>query len=249
MITRRTFMSKLALASTGILIVPPMELFARKKGDPWDVPVELQREMYKSAIAIAKKKIRTGDVSRVFKIPFLDAAFNGNIFLWDTCFIACYAKYHQHELPIANALDNFYNMQEEDGYICREYLPDGKPMWPKEHPVSINPPLLAFAELELYSQSKNKQRLSMAYPHLKKFFYYLVEHYRMDDQLFFNDAFGSGMDNIPRYPFGWKDDGKGIPIKNLHPEIFVYEGLSPLWNRQGLSTKLCRSLFMKKYMK
>ncbi len=124
-------------------------------------------------------------------------------------------------------------MQEADGYICREYTKEGKAMWPKEHPVSINPPLLAFAELELYSQRKNKQRLQKVYPALKKFYHYLVANYRMEDKLFFNDAFGSGMDNIPRYPDGWQDDGKGIPIRNLFPEIFVYDGLSPLWNRQG----------------
>jgi hypothetical protein len=231
--SRRKFLSSVTLTATGAMLAPKLIGLAAGKKNEWDVPIALQKEMYATALAIAKKKVRDGDVAPIFKTPFLDAAFNGNIFLWDTCFIACYAKYHQDELPIANALDNFYHLQEADGYICREYTPDGNPMWPKEHPVSINPPLLAFAELELYGISKNKQRLQEVYPTLKKFFNYLVAHYRMDDGLFFNDAFGSGMDNIPRYPDGWKDDGKGIPIRNLHPEIFVYEGLSPLWNRQG----------------
>lgn len=233
MASRRKFIQQVAVATTGTLLTPSFNLFAGNNNKDWDVPPALQKEMYNAAIAIAKKKIRGGDDEPVFKLPFLDAAFNGNIFLWDTCFIACYAKYHQKELPISNALDNFYRLQETDGYICREYTKEGKAMWPKEHPVSINPPLLAFAELELYSQSKNKQRLQNVYPALKKFFHYLVVHYRMEDKLFFNDAFGSGMDNIPRYPDGWTDDGKGIPIKNLFPEIFVYDGISPMWNKQG----------------
>ncbi|MBK6936344.1 MAG: hypothetical protein IPH18_05220 [Chitinophagaceae bacterium] len=55
----------------------------------------------------------------------------------------------------------------------------------------------------------------------------------MDDHLFFSDAFGSGMDNIERYPPDWQDDGKGIVLKNLYPEIFNYKGHSAAWNRQG----------------
>jgi hypothetical protein len=197
--------------------------------------LELQHRMHDAALGMARRQVRGGPNAPYFKAPYLDAAFNGNIFLWDTCFIAAYAKYHQDELPIAQALDNFYGLQDRDGYICREYLPDGTPMWPKNHPVSINPPLLAFAELELFGQSKNLDRLNAVYPKLVRFFDFLVRTYRGDDHLFFSDAFGSGMDNIPRYPEGWSDDGQGIALENLHPEIFRYEGLSPRWNRQGRS--------------
>jgi len=194
---------------------------------------EFRKQMFDAALALAKTHVRGGPTAPFFKTPYVDAAFNGNIFLWDTCFIAAYAKYHQNELPIAAALDNFYRLQEPDGFIGREYLPDGRPMWPKSHPVSINPPLLAFAELELYGQSKNLDRLKAVYPKLAANFDYLVRTYRQDDGLFFSDAFGSGMDNIPRYPEGWQDDGAGLVLENLHPEIFQYEGLAPRWNRQG----------------
>jgi hypothetical protein len=203
--------------------------------DQYQVPVALQTEMYETALSIAKKKIRGGPSDPVYKNPFVDAAFSSNIFYWDTCFIACYAKYHPGELPVASALDNFYGRMEPDGFISREYTKEGKTMWPKEHPVSINPPLLGFAELELYSQQPDTERLKRVYPFLKKHFYFLVKHYRMDDHLFFSDALGSGMDNIPRYPDGWQDDGKGIVLENLYPDIFKYEGLSPAWNKQGRS--------------
>jgi hypothetical protein len=203
--------------------------------DQYKVPKALQDEMYATALSIAKKKIRGGPADPVYKKPFVDAAFSSNIFYWDTCFIACYAKYHPDELPIANALDNFYGRMEADGFIGREYTKEGKTMWPKEHPVSVNPPLLAFAELELYAERPDVERLKRVYPILKKHFDFLVKQYRMDDHLFYSDAFGSGMDNIPRYPDGWKDDGKGIHLTNLYPEIFKYEGLSPAWNTQGRS--------------
>ncbi|HMI80021.1 MAG TPA: trehalase family glycosidase, partial [Ferruginibacter sp.] len=233
MSSRRKFIQQVSLTTAGALLIPALKTFAAD--DEWFVPPALQKEMYEAAIGLAKKNIRGGATDPVYKKPFVDAAFSKNIFFWDTCFIACYAKYHPVELPIENALDNFYDLQDEDGFICREYTKDGKPMWHKSHPVSINPPLLAFAELELYSKTKNKKRLLKVYPALKKFYDFLVKHYRMDDHLFFSDAYGSGMDNIVRYPDGWQDDGKGIPVNNLYPEIFKYDMLSSKWNRQGRS--------------
>jgi hypothetical protein len=236
--SRRNFIKQIAVSATGTLLVPSLAAVAGTGKKEWEVPVALQSEMYNSAMAIAKKKIRGGPSDPVFKKPFLDAAFSGNIFLWDTCFMAVYAKYHPVELPVANALDNFYHLQEADGFICREYTKEGRAMWPKDHPVSINPPLLAFAELELFSRSQDRQRLKSVYPLLKKFYGFMVKQYRMADGLFFSDALGSGMDNIPRYPEGWQDDGKGIPVNNLFPELFAYSGLSSLWNLQGRSVDL-----------
>ena len=234
MFSRRHFLKTTSIAGAGSLLLPSCNSLFLNNGQPvYDVPKALREEMYQKALAIAKTKIRGGENDPVFKKPFVDAAFSSNIFYWDTCFIACYAKYHQEELPIINALDNFYSLMEPDGYICREYTKEGKPMWPKEHPVSMNPPLLAFAELELYTVHQDKNRLIKVYPLLKKHFEYWVSTYRGDDKLFFNDAFGSGMDNIERYPENWHDDLKGIKIKNLHPELFVYDGLSPAWNKQG----------------
>ncbi|HEY3887874.1 MAG TPA: trehalase family glycosidase [Caulobacteraceae bacterium] len=209
--------------------------FAQAVRDDWAVPVPLQHRMYRTAIDIARRKIRGGPRDPAFPKPFLDAAFSTNIFLWDTCFIAAYAKYHQAELPIANALDNFYVRQDADGFICREYTEAGLPVWPKDHPISINPPLFAFAELELYSQSKDLGRLAHAYPTLKRFFDFLHRTYRCDDGLYFSDAVGSGMDNIPRHPDGWRDDHAGLPIHPNFPKRFNYTGLNAAWNRQGRS--------------
>ncbi len=235
MVSRRRFIEN------GVLLGSALALWSFKPraltfpGDEFDVPKDLQKEMYNKALALARLKIRGGSDHPVFKKPFLDAAFSESIFYWDTCFIATYAKYHQDELPIANALDNFYDRMDADGYICREFRPDGTPFWPKNHPVSMNPPLLAFAELELFSIKNDEKRLAKVYPFLKKHFQYWIETYQCPDKLFFSDAFGSGMDNIERYPYGWQDDKQGIPLVNLHPEIFLYDSLSSKWNRQGRS--------------
>lgn len=195
--------------------------------------------MYEAALRIARTKIRGGPDAPFFKRPYLDAAFNGNLYLWDTAFIATWAKYHQDELPVAAALDNFYAMQESDGYIDREYNADGRPVYPKTHPVGINPPLLAMAELELFSILPDLDRLRRVYPKLLAQHRWISAAYGADDGLFFSDQTGSGMDNLNRYPPGWTDDGQGLPMDwsqcTVRREQFMewpnFLGLS--WNRQG----------------
>ena len=177
-------------------------------------------QMYAAALAITKRKVRGGDTEPFFKQPFIDAAFSPNIFLWDSCFMCCFAKYHLDELPVYQALDNFYGRMEEDGYICREYFPDGRPLWPKDHPVSINPPLLAWAEWEIYGVSGSAERLAEVYPTLKKNFEFHVNTYMMEDDLFYGDTLGMGMDNIPRSPRGWvPDKGNGMTHHELGEEL------------------------------
>ncbi len=215
----------------------------------FEVTPELSKRMYNRALEITKSKIRGGDTEEFFKKPFIDAAFSENIFLWDTCFMVCFAKYHLDELPVYQALDNFYDQIEEDGYICREYRQDGSPLWSKNHPVSINPPLLAFAELEIYSVSNDKERLQKVYPILKMNFEFLVKTYQGDDHLFYADTLGMGMDNIQRYPVGWDNDGNGLTHHELGDKIgemnassddrlnyFITEypkTLQGVWNKQG----------------
>jgi glycogen debranching enzyme len=201
-------------------------------------------KMYTKALEIAQQKVRGGNDAPFFKKRYLDAAFSHNIFLWDTAFMSAFAKYHVQQLPIEQALDNFYGLQEEDGYICREYYETGRPYWHKSHPVSQNPPLLSFAELEVYGQTKDKIRLRRVYPHLVKNFDFLVRQYQVvgndDDFLFFSDALGSGMDNLPRWPKDWTDDKLGIVgcTENLPGDNYSHEYLKShhsLWNQQGRS--------------
>ncbi|MEM8999072.1 MAG: trehalase family glycosidase [Bacteroidota bacterium] len=253
---RRGFNQTLGLGTVGAATV----LSCKQNGNgaiteikpaSFEVTPELSELMYAKALEITKAKVRGGDSEPFFKAPFVDAAFSDNIFLWDTCFIVCFAKYHLDELPVYQALDNFYDRMEEDGYICREYRKNGEPLWSKDHPVSINPPLLAFAETEIYSIKKDKERLRKAYPILKKNFGFHVEHYQGEDKLFWGDTLGMGMDNIPRFPRGWTTDmGNGMTHHELGEKLgkmggstaeerlntFISEYVNTLqgvWNKQG----------------
>jgi len=220
---RRDFAKNLAYSVSALGL--SSAVLSCKNNTPLERPVEnddnqvsedLSKEMYSKALAITKSKVRGGDSEAFFKKPFIDAAFSKNIFLWDTCFMCCFAKYHMDELPVYQALDNFYGRMEGDGFICREYRNDGRPLWSKDHPVSINPPLLAFAEMEIYKVNKNIDRLKRVYPILKKNFYFHVNTYMLEDNLFYGDTLGMGMDNIPRAPRDWEPtEGNGMTHHEL----------------------------------
>jgi hypothetical protein len=64
---------------------------------------------------------------------YVDAAFNGNIFLWDTCFMTMFYNVAHPLTPGIGSLDNFYARQHDDGEICREIIArDGKDEWVAE---------------------------------------------------------------------------------------------------------------------
>jgi hypothetical protein len=57
-----------------------------------------------------------------FVSQFIDAAFNQNIFLWDSCFMSMFCNYAYPLVPGISTLDNFYAKQHEDGEISREIV-------------------------------------------------------------------------------------------------------------------------------
>lgn len=172
---------------------------------------ELEKQFYDGALAIARKKIAEGEEFRrshpetAAKIlPRLATGGGfGGLFVWDTAFCVLWAKYDADELPVTTSLDNFYRLQRDDGFICREFQADGTPCWGSEHPMSWNPPILAWAEWELFQSGvTDAGRLKKVYPALKKNHEFCRKTYRRPDGLYFSDALGGGMDNLPRLPIG-----------------------------------------------
>lgn len=53
---------------------------------------------------------------------FIDAAFNQDIFLWDSCFMSMFCNYAYPLVPGISTLDNFYAKQHKDGEISREIV-------------------------------------------------------------------------------------------------------------------------------
>ncbi|MBA3944388.1 MAG: hypothetical protein H0X37_07475 [Herpetosiphonaceae bacterium] len=163
-------------------------------------------ELYWYAWQLAARMVRHGTPENNFSPTYVDAAFGGNIFQWDTCFIATFARYSRELIPVLPAFDNFYRLQDTDGYIAREYRwENGARLWAKRSGDSLNPPLFAWAEWQVYRLTADRERLRTVWPHLDSYYRYLEQWHRNDDGTYWITDMGSGMDNTPRFAAGWID--------------------------------------------
>ena len=76
--------------------------------------------MYWKAWELAFRNFHQPAPGSGFVSPFIDAAFNQNIFQWDTCFLTMFCNVAHPLVPGIGSLDNFYARQHPDGAICRE---------------------------------------------------------------------------------------------------------------------------------
>ncbi len=83
-----------------------------------DHPLWIQ--VYWKAWKLAFKNFHEPAPQSGFVSQFIDAAFNQNIFLWDTCFLTMFCNPAHPLVPGIGSLDNFYARQHADGEICRE---------------------------------------------------------------------------------------------------------------------------------
>ncbi len=163
-------------------------------------------EMYWKAWSFLVQNISHGSAENGFTGTYLDAAFNGNIFQWDTCFMVQFARYGYHFLPVLPSLDNFYRKQDSDGYICREYRRlNGKPVFSKSSADAVNPPLFSWAEWEYYRISNGLDRLHKVLPGLISYYRWLAAGRQNESGLYWSSPLGCGMDNTPRYAANWID--------------------------------------------
>ena len=85
---------------------------------------EEEINMYWRAWEIGVGNLRNPQPGSGFIMPYIDTAYNGNIFMWDSSFILMFARYGARFFPFQNTLDNFYAKQHPDGFICREIKAD-----------------------------------------------------------------------------------------------------------------------------
>ena len=163
--------------------------------------------------------------------------FTGH-FLWDAAFSTFWAVHAPPEWAslAASTLDNLYRFAEPDDYIGREFMADGTPVWDPEHPISFNPPMLSWAELELADKSESpksevrSQRLARVYPALVRHHRSCERKFRRSDGLYFSSILGCGMDDLPRWPRGFTPDQRaagGIPLT----ERSLGERSRDIWSR------------------
>lgn len=155
-------------------------------------------EMYWKAWEIAVGNIRQVEEGSGFVSPYLDVAYNGNIFMWDTSFMMMFTRYGYHYFPFQHSLDNFYAKQHPDGFICREIMVDGYDCFERYDPTSTGPNLMPWAEMAYFKQYGDMERLHKVFPVLCAYYKWLKLNHTWPNGTYWSSGWGTGMDNMPR---------------------------------------------------
>jgi hypothetical protein len=200
---------------SGILKIPPESpaFFKTELPRPILSGYEHFIELYWQAWKILHGKIKQGNKSNGFVAQYIDEGFNELIYQWDSCFMAMFAMYGGEGFPAMQTLDNFYQKQYPDGWICRVYWEsNGEPAhFPSEEEPMINPPLFAWVEWKYYLLSGDSSRFRKVLPVLDAYFKWIDQNCSGMDRaagLYYTTHLGSGMDNSPREGIeqgGWID--------------------------------------------
>lgn len=168
----------------------------------WQGHVE-EIEMYWRAWEIAIGNIHAPQSGSGFVSSYLDPAYNGNIFMWDTAFMMMFAKYGARFFPFQNSLDNFYAKQHPDGFICREIRANGTDCFERYDPVSTGPNLIPWSEMIYFYQYGDISRLERVFPVLCAYYRWLRLNRTWPNGMYWSSGWGTGMDNMPRVQSGY----------------------------------------------
>ena len=159
---------------------------------------------YDKAWELAFGNLRRPTPGTGFVSNFIDTAFNGYLFLWDSALIALFGRYGERVFSFQKTLDNLYSHQHRDGFICREIC-ETEPgeQFTRDDPVSTGPNILAWSEWEYFLATGDKERLARVFDPLCGYHEWLRLHRSWPDGSYWSTGLGCGMDNLPRTPQGY----------------------------------------------
>lgn len=168
--------------------------------DGYESTLDCYNKVWKLAFANLKKPFENSG----FVTNFIDAAFNGAIFMWDTSFILMFAKYGRRAFDFQKTLDNFYAKQHRDGFICREIREsDGGDYFARHDPVSTGPDIMGWCEWDYYISTGDEKRLASVFDPLMAYHRWYMENRTWRDGSYWSSGWGCGMDNTPRLMKGY----------------------------------------------
>ncbi|MBQ4110014.1 MAG: glycoside hydrolase [Clostridia bacterium] len=161
-------------------------------------------DCYNHVVETAFNNFKTPNPESGLISPFIDTAFNGNLFMWDSAFNVMYGKYFKSVADFQVTLDNFYARQHDDGFICRE-LSEEEPgdRFSRDDPGSTGPNIIPWAEWEYYCSTNNKERLSKVFDPLCGYYKWLMDNRAWQDGSYWSSGLACGMDNQPRQAEGY----------------------------------------------
>lgn len=154
---------------------------------------------YDKVWQLAFKNVMNPAEGSGFVSPFIDTAFNGCLFLWDSSFILMFARYGSRAHDFQQTLDNFYSHQHVDGFISREINEaDGMERFPWMNYDSTGPNILAWCEWEYYRNFGDRERLRRIFPAVLGYHRWMRKYRAWPDGSYWSTGWGCGMDNSPR---------------------------------------------------
>jgi len=159
---------------------------------------------YWKAWEIAFSHLKKVTPQNNFVSPYIDAAFNGNIFMWDASFMTMFGRYGLRAFNFQGTLDNFYRKQVPDGFICREiYGASGRDCFERVDPSSTGPNIMPWVEWEYFLNFNDTDRLKRVFPPLLAYYKWFSLNRTWKDGSYFLSGWGCGMDNQPRVQEGY----------------------------------------------
>lgn len=161
-------------------------------------------DCYWKAWELAFSNLGAPTAANGFVANYIDTAFNGHLFLWDSVFILMFGRYGSRVFDFQRTLDNLYAKQHPDGFICREIdIADGQDCFHRHDPGSTGPNVLAWSEWASFLNSGDRERLSRVFPALVAYHQWLRDHRTWRDGTYWSCGWASGMDNQPRVAPGY----------------------------------------------
>ncbi len=154
---------------------------------------------YNKAWEIAFTNLRQPTEISGFKSNFIDTAFNGFLFMWDSSFILMFGKYGTRVFNFQNTLNNMYARQHSDGFICREICEtaNGEQFF-RHDPASTGPNVMAWSEWVYFENFGDIDRISKVFAPLMGYYRWLKLFRTWRDGTYWSSGYGCGMDNSPR---------------------------------------------------
>lgn len=218
----------------------PLPTFAESKGalpqPVWEGHSD-QIDCYWHAWEVAFGNLRQPKPQTGFVSPFIDTAFNGCTFMWDSAFMLMFGKYADRVFPFQGTLDNFYSHQHRDGFICREIEEDtGREHFTRHDPSATGPEVLPWCEWDYYCNFGDKDRLARVFPPLLAYHRWMKAHHTWPDGSYFSSGWGCGMDNTPRLMPGYdnrKSHGHMIWVDVCMQELLACQILARIAKTLG----------------
>lgn len=154
---------------------------------------------YDKTWEIAFRNLRKANEESGFVSNYIDTAFNGYLFMWDSSFIVMFGRYGGKVFDFQKTLDNFYSHQHKDGFICREIC-ESEPgeQFQRDDPASTGPNIMPWSEWESYLLTGDKERLEQIFYPLLAYHKWLYLNRTWRDGTYWSCGLACGMDNQPR---------------------------------------------------